>query len=55
MEKSHEEELEAIDVEFIQRKASHENDENDENAIDFRWSGAKEDEKGIDKVNLLRV
>ena len=48
---SNEEEKEVVGIEFIEQKADH---ENDENAIDFRWSDIQgEDEEDIAKAYLI--
>ena len=52
-EENEDEEKEPIDTEFTEQKAD---PENDENAIDFRWSDVQEeDEVDIDKATLLRA
>ena len=51
LEKNEDEEKDPIDIEFNEQKAD---SENDETAIDFKWSDVQgEDEKHIAKVNLI--
>ena len=49
-EENEDEEKEQIDIEFTEQKAD---PENDENAIDFRWSDVQEEEVDIDKANFI--
>ena len=42
MEENEDEEKESINIEFTERKTD---PENDENAIDFRWSDVQEDDE----------